>query len=59
MLAVFRQKGVDAEVFSTTINDKPMYRIRLAGFESARLAKAEISTLEQQLGLEGAWVSKR
>jgi len=59
MLAVFRQKGVDAEVFSTTINDKPMYRIRMAGFESARSAKAEISTLEQQLGLQGAWVSKR
>lgn len=59
MLAVFRQKGVDAEVFSTTINDKPMHRIRVAGFESARSAKAEISTLEQQLDLEGAWVSKR
>jgi len=59
MLAVFQQKGVDAEVFSTTINDKPMYRIRMAGFESARSAKAEISTLEQQLDLEGAWVSKR
>jgi hypothetical protein len=59
MLAVFRQKGVDAEVFSTTINDKPMHRIRVTGFESARSAKAEISTLEQQLGLEGIWVSKR
>lgn len=59
MLAVFQQKGVDAEVFSTTIKDKPMYRIRVAGFESARSAKAEISTLEQQLDLEGAWVSKR
>jgi cell division septation protein DedD len=59
MLAVFQKKGVDAEVFATTINDKPMYRIRVAGFASARSAKAEISTLEKQLGLEGAWVSKR
>ena len=59
MLAVFQQKGVDAEVFSTTINDKPMHRIRVTGFQSARSAKAEISTLEQQLDLEGAWVSKR
>ena len=59
MLAVFQQKGVDAEVFSTTINDKPMHRIRVTGFESARAAKAEISTLEQQLDLQGTWVSKR
>ena len=59
MLAVFQRKGVDAEVFSTTINDKPMHRIRMTGFQSARSAKAEISTLEQQLDLEGAWVSKR
>jgi len=59
MLAVFQQKGVDAEVFATTINDKPMYRIRVTGFEHARSARAEISTLEQQLDLEGAWISKR
>jgi hypothetical protein len=60
MLAVFQRKGVvDAEVFTTTINDKPMHRIRVTGFQSARSAKAEISTLEQQLDLEGAWVSKR
>jgi len=59
MLGVFKQKGVEAEVFSTTINDKPMHRIRVAGFASARAAKAEISSLEQRLGLEGAWVSRR
>jgi cell division septation protein DedD len=60
MLAMFQRKGVvDAEVFTTTINDKPMHRIRVTGFQSARSAKAEISTLEQQLDLEGAWVSKR
>jgi hypothetical protein len=59
MLAVFRKKGVDGEVFTTTINDKPMHRIRVTGFESARSAKAEISTLEQTLNLEGAWVSRR
>jgi hypothetical protein len=59
MLAVFKQKGVDAEIFSTTINDKPMHRIRVTGFQSSRTAKAEISALEQQLQLEDAWVSRR
>lgn len=58
-LAEFRQKGVDAEVFTTTINDKPMHRIRVAGFQNARSAKAEISAMEQLLDLKGAWVSRR
>ena len=59
MLAVFKQKGVNAEIFTATVNDKPMHRIRVAGFASSRSAKAEISTLEQQLGLNDAWVSRR
>jgi hypothetical protein len=59
MLAVFKQKGVDAEIFTATVNDKPMHRIRVAGFANSRSAKAEISTLEQQLGLNDAWISKR
>ena len=59
MLAVFKHKGVAAEVFTTTVNDKPMHRIRVAGFASSRSAKAEISTLQQQLGLNDAWVSRR
>jgi hypothetical protein len=59
MLAVFKQKGIDAEVFTATVNDKPMHRIRIAGFQSSRSAKAEIPAIEQTLDLEGAWVSRR
>lgn len=59
MLAVFKQKGIDAEIFTATINDKPMHRIRIAGFQSSRSAKAEIPAIEQTLDLEGAWVSRR
>ena len=40
MLAVFKQKGVNAEIFTATVNDKPMHRIRVAGFASSRSAKA-------------------
>jgi len=58
-LALFQQQGVDAEVFEVIIKDKPMYRIRVTGFENSRLAKAEIPALEQKLGLEGTWISKR
>jgi SPOR domain len=58
-LVLFQQQGVDAEVFAVTINDKPMYRIRLAGFTSRRAAQSEVKSLEQALGLEGAWVSER
>ncbi len=30
----FRGKGVDAELFTVTINDKPMHRVRVTGFGS-------------------------
>jgi cell division septation protein DedD len=59
MLAVFKQKGIEAEVFTTMINDKPMHRIRVAGFQSSRAAKAGIPAIEQALGLEDVWVSRR
>jgi hypothetical protein len=59
MLAVFKKKGIDGEVFTTMINDKAMHRIRVAGFQSSRSAKAEIPAIEQTLGLEGVWVSRR
>lgn len=58
-LALFQQQGVDAEIFAVTINDKPMYRVRVTGFESSRQAKAEIPAVEQKLNLEGAWISRR
>jgi hypothetical protein len=55
----FRSKGVDAELVTVTINDKPMHRVRVAGFGSSRLAKQQISSLEQKLDLDGAWISRR
>jgi hypothetical protein len=58
-LVLFQQQGVDAEVFAVTINDKPMYRIRVTGYENSRSAKADIPAMEQQLNLEGAWISRR
>ena len=58
-LSLFKDKGVDAEVFRVMINDKPMYRVRVTGFESSRAAKAEVAAIEQTLDLEGAWVARR
>ena len=57
-LALFKQQGVDGEIFAITINDKPMYRIRVTGYQSSRQAKAGIPALEQALDLEGAWISR-
>jgi len=59
MLAVFRKQGVDAEIFTVTINNKPMHRIRVAGFQSSRAARAEVPAIEQELGLDDAWISRR
>ena len=59
MLKKFRDQGVDAELVSVVINDQTMYRIRVAGFASSAAARARVSPLEQQLGLEGVWIGKR
>ena len=59
MLTRFRDKGVDAELVTVMINDKPMHRLRVSGFASSRAAKARIKSLEQQLDLEGVWISRK
>lgn len=59
MLATFVGKGVDAEIFGLSINDKPMYRVRIVGYESFKAAQQEIPALEETLGVSGLWASKR
>jgi hypothetical protein len=59
MLDEFQAKGVTVEIENITINDRQMYRIRVTGFESSRSARASISSLEETLGLKGAWISRR
>ncbi len=58
-LQEFRDKGVNAEVYPVTINGKPMYRIRATGYESRKEAKTWLSLLQDRLGVDSAWVSKR
>ena len=58
-LAVFKAKGVNGEIERTTVNDKPLYRIRVTGFESSRAARTSIPDLQKTLGLEGAWIARR
>lgn len=58
-LQEFRDKGVNAEVYPVTIKGKPMYRIRATGYESRKEAKTWLSLLQDRLGVDSAWVSKR
>jgi cell division septation protein DedD len=58
-LALFQSKGVTGEIERVVINDKPLYRIRVTGFESSRSARASIPELQETLGLEGAWIARR
>ncbi len=59
MLAKFKDKGVAAEIVTITVNDKPMVRIRTTGYQSASEARDWVALLEERLGLEGVWISKR
>lgn len=58
-LAEFRDKGVEAEIFHVTVHDHPMIRIRATGYHTAREAHDWAGLLEERLGLEGVWISKR
>jgi len=58
-LAAFQAKGVTGEIERITVNDKPMYRIRVTRFESSQAARASIPALQETLGLEGAWIARR
>jgi hypothetical protein len=58
-LAAFQAKGVTGEIERITVNDKPLYRIRVTGFESSRSARASIPALQETLGLKGAWIARR
>ncbi len=55
----FRNKGVTAEIYPVTIKGKTMYRIRAIGYDSRKEANTWVSLLEDRLGVESAWVSKR
>jgi hypothetical protein len=58
-LGEFQAKGVTAEIETTMIKGRQMYRIRVTGFESSRAARASIDSLEKILGLKGVWISRR
>ena len=58
-LQEFRDKGVVAEVHPVMIKGKRMYRIRATGYESRTEAKTRLSLLQDRLGVESAWISKR
>jgi len=57
-LAVFRAKGVNAELVHVTVKGKPMVRIRATGYKSFREANDWVALLEERLELEGAWVAR-
>jgi len=58
-LQEFRDKGVVAEVHPVMIKGKRMYRIRATGYESRTEARTWLSLLQDRLGVDSAWISKR
>ncbi len=55
----FREKGVIAEIVPITVSGKSMHRIRVSGYDSKREAVTWVSLLEERLGIDGAWVSRK
>ena len=59
ILKEYRDEGIDAEIQMVILNDKPMYRVRIVGYESRPAAQAQIDPLEKLLDLDSVWVSRK
>ena len=51
-LAYFQQQGIAAEQAKATVNDKTIYRVQVAGFDSLAAARVSAREIGDQLGIE-------
>jgi len=59
ILKEYRDEGIVAEIQMVILNDKPMYRVRIVGYESRPAAQAQIEPLQKLLDLDSVWVSRK
>jgi cell division septation protein DedD len=55
----YRKQGIDAEIQTASVNEKPIYRVRIVGYESLQAAQAQIAPLQELLGLDSIWASRK
>lgn len=58
-LADFNRKGVSAEQVAATVKGRTIYRVRVAGFDTHKAARAQAETIKRQLGLKETWITKQ
>ena len=58
MLAGFRQLDIDAEQVSVVVNDRTLYRVRIAGFETRQAAIRHVKSLQGTLDIEDVWIMR-
>ncbi len=58
-LASFERQGLKAEIIQVDVLGKKWSRIRLPGFKNAGEARKQLKVLQDKLGLQDMWISKR
>jgi hypothetical protein len=58
-LADFESKGVNAEQFVASVNDRTIYRVRITGFDTRTAATVRAKSVRQQLGLKETWITRQ
>jgi cell division septation protein DedD len=55
----YRKQGIDAEIQTATVKEKPIYRVRIVGYESLQAAQAQIVPLQELLDLDSVWALRK
>jgi cell division septation protein DedD len=55
----YRKQGINAEIQTATVKEKPIYRVRIVGYESLQAAQAQIVALQELLDLDSVWASRK
>ena len=58
MLAGFRRQDIDAEQVRAVVNDRTLYRVRIAGFDTRQAAIRHAQSLQGTLDIEDVWIMR-
>lgn len=58
MLAGFRQQDIDAEQVRAVVNDRTLYRVRIAGFDTRQAAIRHVKSLQGTLDIGDVWIMR-
>ena len=59
MLAGFRRQDIDAEQVRAVVNDRTLYRVRIAGFDTRQAAIRHAQSLQESVDITDVWITRK